>query len=46
MKLLRFVAIALSFVLAAASARPARAQVEITTPITSGDQLIFFYDAT
>jgi hypothetical protein len=46
MKLLRFVAIALWFVLAAASAPPARAQTEIQTPITSGDQLIFFYDAT
>jgi hypothetical protein len=46
MKPLRLVAIAFSFVLAAASAPPARAQSEIATPITSGDQLIFFYDAT
>jgi hypothetical protein len=46
MKLLHLVAIAFSFLLFAASARPARAQVEIATPITSGDQLIFFYDAT
>jgi hypothetical protein len=46
MKLLRLVAIALWFVLAPASAPPARAQTEIETPITSGDQLIFFYDAT
>jgi hypothetical protein len=46
MKPLRLVAIALALALVVGSARQGHAQTRVETPGVSGDQLIFYYDAT